>query len=149
MPEYVSRCMQICILCMANIPERPVLLSRNDGSSNIELLVANGGHFENLLWIFSFHSTWKRCKHSGHFSRFRNIIGNFCIIKQKCLCNYVILNISSVTSEINKVTQKLTNLISWWSVAIRQEGTYLKVVVNVDKYFEWIIDFGNKKMQSW
>jgi hypothetical protein len=28
--------------------------------------------------------TWKRCKHSGHFSRFRNIIGNFCNIKQKC-----------------------------------------------------------------
>jgi hypothetical protein len=42
---------------------------------------------------FPCHSTWKRCKHSGHFSRFRNIIGNFCIIKQKCLCNYVI-NIS-------------------------------------------------------
>jgi hypothetical protein len=39
---------------------------------------------------FPCHSTWKRCKHSGHFSRFRNIIGNFCIIKQKCLCNYVI-----------------------------------------------------------
>jgi hypothetical protein len=32
--------------------------------------------------------TWKRCKHSGHFSRFRNIIGNFCIVKQKC---YVIM----------------------------------------------------------
>jgi hypothetical protein len=32
---------------------------------------------------FPCHSTWKRCKHSGHFSRFRNIIGNFCIIKQK------------------------------------------------------------------
>jgi hypothetical protein len=42
---------------------------------------------------FPCHSTWKRCKHSGHFSRFRNIIGNFCIIKQKYLCNYVILNI--------------------------------------------------------
>jgi hypothetical protein len=40
---------------------------------------------------FPCHSTWKRCKHSGHFSRFRNIIGNFCIIKQKCLCNYVII----------------------------------------------------------
>jgi hypothetical protein len=39
---------------------------------------------------FPCHSTWKRCKHSGHFSRFRNIIRNFCIIKQKCLCNYVI-----------------------------------------------------------
>jgi hypothetical protein len=33
---------------------------------------------------FHCHSTWKRCKHSGHFFRFRNIIGNFCIIKQKC-----------------------------------------------------------------
>jgi hypothetical protein len=32
-------------------------------------------------------------KHSGHFSRFRNIIGNFCIIKQKY--NYVI-NINSI-----------------------------------------------------
>jgi hypothetical protein len=47
---------------------------------------------------FPCHSTWKRCKHSGHFSRFRNIIGNFCIIKQKCLCNYVI-NISSLFSK--------------------------------------------------
>jgi hypothetical protein len=28
---------------------------------------------------FPCHSTWKRCQHSGHFSRFRNIIGNFCI----------------------------------------------------------------------
>jgi hypothetical protein len=34
---------------------------------------------------FPRHSTWKRCKHSGHFSRFRIIIGNFCIVKQKCL----------------------------------------------------------------
>jgi hypothetical protein len=40
---------------------------------------------------FPCHSTWKRCKHSGHFSRFRNIIGNFCIkYKTKMLCNYVI-----------------------------------------------------------
>jgi hypothetical protein len=39
---------------------------------------------------FLCHSTWKRCKHSGHFSRFRNIIGNFCIkYKTKMLCNYV------------------------------------------------------------
>jgi hypothetical protein len=30
-----------------------------------------------------FHSTWKRCKHSGHFSRFRIIIGNFCIFQTK------------------------------------------------------------------
>jgi hypothetical protein len=37
---------------------------------------------------FPCHSTWKRCKHSGHFSRFRNIIENFCIIKRKC---YVIM----------------------------------------------------------
>jgi hypothetical protein len=27
---------------------------------------------------------WKRCKHSGHFSKFRIIIGNFCIVNQKC-----------------------------------------------------------------
>jgi hypothetical protein len=33
---------------------------------------------------FPCHSTWKRCKHSGHFSRFRIIIGNFCIVKLKC-----------------------------------------------------------------
>jgi hypothetical protein len=33
---------------------------------------------------FPGHSTWKRCKHSGHFSGFRIIIGNFCIVKQKC-----------------------------------------------------------------
>jgi hypothetical protein len=40
---------------------------------------------------FPTHSTWKRCKHSRHFSRFRNIIGNFCIkYKTKMLCNYVI-----------------------------------------------------------
>jgi hypothetical protein len=37
---------------------------------------------------FPCHSTWKRCKHSGHFSKFRNITGNFCIIKQK---SYVII----------------------------------------------------------
>jgi hypothetical protein len=37
------------------------------------------------------HSTWKRCKHSGRFSRFGNIIGNFCIkYKTKMLCNYFI-----------------------------------------------------------
>jgi hypothetical protein len=36
---------------------------------------------------FPSHSTWKRCKHSGHFSRFRIIIGNFYIVKQK----YVLL----------------------------------------------------------
>jgi hypothetical protein len=29
------------------------------------------------------YSTWKRCKHSGHFFRFRIIIGNFCIVDQK------------------------------------------------------------------
>jgi hypothetical protein len=29
---------------------------------------------------FPCHSTWKRCKHSGHFSRIRNIIGNFVIM---------------------------------------------------------------------
>jgi hypothetical protein len=29
---------------------------------------------------FPCHSTWKRCKHSGHFSRFRII----CVVKQKC-----------------------------------------------------------------
>jgi hypothetical protein len=48
---------------------------------------------------FPCHSTWKRCKHSGHFSIFRNIIGNFCIIKQKCLCNYII-NITSKNATI-------------------------------------------------
>jgi hypothetical protein len=26
------------------------------------------------------HPTWKRCKHSGHFSRFHIIIGNFRIV---------------------------------------------------------------------
>jgi hypothetical protein len=63
-------------------------------------LYKNNSTFEshrfNYVKIVSYriyHSTWKRCKHSGHFSRFRNIIGNVCIIKQKCLCNYVI-NIS-------------------------------------------------------
>jgi hypothetical protein len=33
---------------------------------------------------FPCYSTWKRCKHSGHFSRFRIIIGNFCNVNQKC-----------------------------------------------------------------
>jgi hypothetical protein len=63
---------------------------------------------------FPCHSTWKRCKHSGHFSRFRNIIGNFCIIKQKCLCNYVINIIllirflrHALTSQILKNQQKI------------------------------------------
>jgi hypothetical protein len=35
---------------------------------------------------FPCYSTWKRCKHSGHFSRFRIINGNFCIGKTKMLC---------------------------------------------------------------
>jgi hypothetical protein len=56
-------------------------LSRNQAIQNQRNSFSRG---------FRCHSTWKRCKHSGHFSRFRNIIGNFCIIKQKCLCNYVI-----------------------------------------------------------
>jgi hypothetical protein len=38
---------------------------------------------------FPCYSTWKGCKHSEHFSRFRIIIGNFCIINQKC---YVLYN---------------------------------------------------------
>jgi hypothetical protein len=46
---------------------------------------------ESFREDFPCHSTWKRCKHSEHFSRFRNIIGNFCIIKQKC---YVIMFIN-------------------------------------------------------
>jgi hypothetical protein len=41
---------------------------------------------------FPCYSTWKRCKHSGHFCRCRIIIGNFCIVNQKCyvlkLINY-------------------------------------------------------------
>jgi hypothetical protein len=32
---------------------------------------------------FPFHSTWKRYKHSGHFSRFRIITGSVSIVKQK------------------------------------------------------------------
>jgi hypothetical protein len=32
---------------------------------------------------FPCYSTWKRSKHSGHLSRFRIIIGNFCIVNQK------------------------------------------------------------------
>jgi hypothetical protein len=45
---------------------------------------------------FPCYSTWKRCKHSGHFSRFSIIIGNFCIVNQKCyvlkLINYIFVN---------------------------------------------------------
>jgi hypothetical protein len=33
---------------------------------------------------FPCYSTWKRYKHSGHFSKFRIIIGNFCSVNQKC-----------------------------------------------------------------
>jgi hypothetical protein len=35
--------------------------------------IQNQRHF--FLRGFPCHSTWKRCKHSGHFSRFRIIIG--------------------------------------------------------------------------
>jgi hypothetical protein len=49
------------------------------------MYIINSGTF---LKHFPCHSTWKRCKHSGHFSRFRIIIGNFCIVNQKC---YVIM----------------------------------------------------------
>jgi hypothetical protein len=53
-------------------------------------LIAESGDSKSKKFLFERISlAWKRCKHSGHFSRFRNIIGNFCIIKQKCLCNYV------------------------------------------------------------
>jgi hypothetical protein len=65
--------------------------------------------FSDEFFLFiPIYSTWKRCKHSGHFSRFRNIIGNFCIIKQKCLCNYVINLFSEVFfSVFNKVNKEL------------------------------------------
>jgi hypothetical protein len=48
---------------------------------------------------FPCYSTWKRYKHSGHFSRFCIIIGNFCIANQKCyvlkLVNYIYLTYQS------------------------------------------------------
>jgi hypothetical protein len=57
-------------------------------------LIAESGDSKSKKFLFERISLaiqrGKRCKHSRHFSRFRNIIGNFCIIKQKCLCNYII-----------------------------------------------------------
>jgi hypothetical protein len=47
---------------------------------------------------FPCYSTWKRCKHSGHFSRFRIIIGSFCIVNQKC---YIIM--LKIHFKVNKV----------------------------------------------
>jgi hypothetical protein len=61
---------------------------------NVRFILINSD-WHNIREDFPCHSTWKRCKHSGHFSRFRNIIGNFCIIKQKC---YVI----NIKFQINK-----------------------------------------------
>jgi hypothetical protein len=53
-------------------------------------LIAESGDSKSIEIPYSrgnCHSTWKRCKHSGHFSKdSAHIIGNFCIIKQKCLC---------------------------------------------------------------
>jgi hypothetical protein len=48
---------------------------------------------------FPCYSTWKRCKHLGHFSRFRIIIGNFRIVNQKC---YVIISIQFFLRKKNK-----------------------------------------------
>jgi hypothetical protein len=47
-------------------------------------LIAESGDSNSQKFLFSCHSTWKCCKHSGHFSRFCIIIGNFCIVKEKC-----------------------------------------------------------------
>jgi hypothetical protein len=33
---------------------------------------------------FPCYSTWKRCRQSGDFPRFCIIIGNFCVVNQKC-----------------------------------------------------------------
>jgi hypothetical protein len=59
-------------------------------------LIAESGDSKSKKFLFErispCYSTWKRCKHSGHFSRFRIIIGNVCIANQKCyvpkLINY-------------------------------------------------------------
>jgi hypothetical protein len=62
-------------------------------------LIAESGDSKSKKFLFERISlanylTWKRCKHSGHFSRFRIIIGNFCIVNQKC---YVLMLINYYT----------------------------------------------------
>jgi hypothetical protein len=60
-----------------------------------ERLIAEPGDSKSKKFLFPCYSTWKRCKHSRHFSRFRIIIGNVCIVNQRCyvlkLINYIYL----------------------------------------------------------
>jgi hypothetical protein len=49
---------------------------------NCGILVFSQLFFERIY--FPCYSTWKRRKQSGHFSKFRIIIGNFCSVNQKC-----------------------------------------------------------------
>jgi hypothetical protein len=72
-------------LLSSHVMQTPTFISKlSDGNVIFRLDVGKIPFRED----FPCHSTWKRCKHSGHFSRFRNISGNVSIIKQKC---YVIM----------------------------------------------------------
>jgi hypothetical protein len=59
-------------------------------------LIADSGDSKSKKFLFGRISlviqrgNAKRCKHSGHFSRFCIISGNFCIVNQKCY-EYVII----------------------------------------------------------
>jgi hypothetical protein len=60
---------------------------------------------------FPCYSTWKRCKHSRHFSRFRIIIGNFCIVNQKC---YVIMLSIQFIISLHLRVEMRKNMIVFW-----------------------------------
>jgi hypothetical protein len=51
---------------------------------------------------FPCYSTWKRYKHSGHFSRFRIITGIFFIVNQKCYVLKLLINIFNNSKKIQK-----------------------------------------------
>jgi hypothetical protein len=64
-----------------------LILYNIDNMPGITFVKFNQNQYKEIPFREDFpcHSTWKRCKHSGHFSRFRNIIGNFCIINKNVM----------------------------------------------------------------
>jgi hypothetical protein len=88
-------------------------LSRDDGKRPDGMTLVPWIKGQSLVWEVTIVDTLadsyvlKTSEVSGFAAEMackRNIIGNFCIIKQKCLCNYVILNII-ITKKYNKINK--------------------------------------------